>query len=288
MVQGSRVLRPYPQGCEFESLRAKVSGKGDPGIGLVRATLPVTSDASVLWPVVKWFQVERAKYIWVTRQQVLLEAINEYMSTIEINDYLNGASLHRAADVAAVMTCLVTCRRCWACGRRALHTLVTNPLSTRVTMADLRESTDPYEFLQIVYNPNDDTLTRHVHFPCSNLKNDNSNRPFSAKDAPLNTHHNTWLRLYKPTTTSPHKLPLILYFHGSGFILCRATDSIYHDFCSRLAAELPAVVISVKYRLALENRLPTTYEDAEEAIKWVREQAIMDEENKGEVVKRTG
>ncbi|KAK9117143.1 hypothetical protein Sjap_016090 [Stephania japonica] len=105
---------------------------------------------------------------------------------------------------------------------------------------------------------------------------------------PLNTHHNTWLRLYKPTTTSPHKLPLILYFHGGGFILYSATDSIYHDFCGRLAAELPAVVISVEYRLASENHLPTAYENVEEAIKWVREQAIMNEENKGEGVKRTG
>ncbi|KAK9117138.1 hypothetical protein Sjap_016085 [Stephania japonica] len=146
----------------------------------------------------------------------------------------------------------------------------------------LRESTDPYEFLQIVYNPNDDTLTRHIHFPCSNLENDNSNLPFSAKDIPLNTHHKTWLRLYKPTTTSPHKLPLILYFHGGGFILGSAVDSIYHDFCGRLATELPAVVVSVEYRLAPENRLPAAYEDAEEAIKWVREQAIMNEENKGE------
>ncbi|KAK9108066.1 hypothetical protein Syun_024077 [Stephania yunnanensis] len=143
--------------------------------------------------------------------------------------------------------------------------------------------TDPYEFLQIVYNPTHDTLTRRMHFPCStNPQNDNPTLPFSAKDVPLNPNHKTWLRLYKPTATPPplHKLPLIIYFHGGGFIMCSASDSMCHDLCARLAFELPAVVVSVEYRLAPENRLPAAYEDAAEAIGWVREQA-MDEE-KGE------
>ncbi|KAK9117144.1 hypothetical protein Sjap_016091 [Stephania japonica] len=115
----------------------------------------------------------------------------------------------------------------------------------------LRETTDPYEFLHIVYNPTDDILTRHFHFPCSNLEKDNPH-PFSAKDIPLNPqhHHNTWLRLYKPTTTSPHKLPLILYFHGGGLhpLQRRRLHVSQNSYLAPLRAPLPDPTASPQSR----------------------------------------
>lgn len=49
-----------------------------------------------------------------------------------------------------------------------------------------------------------------------------------------------------------------------------ASSSINHDFCSEMAAELSAVVVSVEYRLAPENRLPAAYDDAVEALQWIK------------------
>nr|POE90831.1 putative carboxylesterase 9 [Quercus suber] len=43
---------------------------------------------------------------------------------------------------------------------------------------------------------------------------------------------------------------------------------------SELACQIPAIVVSVHYRLAPENRLPAQYHDGVDAILWVREQAL--------------
>ncbi|KAF9614867.1 hypothetical protein IFM89_020964 [Coptis chinensis] len=141
-------------------------------------------------------------------------------------------------------------------------------------MAD-QTSIDPYKELNIAYNSDDDTLTRLPIPLLSTYQSSLLNQPIFTKDFPLNTTHKTWVRLYKPINPIPNtKLPLILYFHGGGFILCSAYDTLFHDFCTYMAIELPAVVLSVGYRLAPENRLPAAYEDGVEAITWVRNQAL--------------
>ncbi|HEY5076492.1 MAG TPA: alpha/beta hydrolase, partial [Acidimicrobiia bacterium] len=56
------------------------------------------------------------------------------------------------------------------------------------------------------------------------------------------------VRIYRPTTDTP--LPVVVYFHGGGFVI---GDIASHDTtCQRLAAGVPALVVSVDYRLAPE------------------------------------
>ncbi|MCI61071.1 putative carboxylesterase 8-like, partial [Trifolium medium] len=77
-------------------------------------------------------------------------------------------------------------------------------------------------------------------------------QPALSKDIILNASTNTSIRLFipnPPPSSSSAKLPLILYFHGGGFILYHPSSLIFHQSCSTFAAEIPVVVASVDYRL---------------------------------------
>ncbi|KAK4280445.1 hypothetical protein QN277_012070 [Acacia crassicarpa] len=133
---------------------------------------------------------------------------------------------------------------------------------------------DPYQYLQITRNP-DGSITRLLSLPTTAASpNANTSSPVLSKDLPLNPNNATFLRLYLPhkaiTSSSSPKLPLIVYFHGGGFVLLSASSSLNHDFCSEMATQLSAVIVSVEYRLAPEARLPTAYDDAVEALHWLR------------------
>ena len=47
----------------------------------------------------------------------------------------------------------------------------------------------------------------------------------------------------------------------------------FHESYYSLTAKIPVPVLSLEYRLAPEHRLPAAYEDAIEAVIWVRSQA---------------
>ncbi len=67
-------------------------------------------------------------------------------------------------------------------------------------------------------------------------------------------------------------LPVVMYFHGGGWVL---GDIDSHDgTCKQLLAELgEAVVVSVHYRLAPEDKYPAAAEDCYAATRWVAENA---------------
>ncbi|MGE5659530.1 MAG: alpha/beta hydrolase [Actinomycetota bacterium] len=75
------------------------------------------------------------------------------------------------------------------------------------------------------------------------------------------------IRIYTPE--SSHLLPILVYFHGGGWVL--GDLDIADPICRSLAADGRCIVVSVDYRLAPENKFPAALEDAYAAIQWVAE-----------------
>ena len=76
------------------------------------------------------------------------------------------------------------------------------------------------------------------------------------------------VRIYRPDGDS---LPILVYAHGGGFVFC---DLESHDgLCRTIANRVPAVVISVAYRLAPENQWPDAAEDAYTVARWAADNA---------------
>jgi acetyl esterase/lipase len=72
------------------------------------------------------------------------------------------------------------------------------------------------------------------------------------------------IRIYTPHGIGP--FPLLVFFHGSGFVLC-SLDT--HDgMCRNLCAGAQCVVASVDYRLAPEHKFPAGIDDCLCATRW--------------------
>uniref|UniRef100_A0ACD5VD72 Uncharacterized protein n=1 Tax=Avena sativa TaxID=4498 RepID=A0ACD5VD72_AVESA len=78
-------------------------------------------------------------------------------------------------------------------------------------------------------------------------------------------------RVYLPpgTAESPAKakLPVIVYFHGGGFVVGSPADPSEHGYLNGLVARAGAIGVSVYYRLAPEHPLPAAYEDGWAAVR---------------------
>ncbi|OBJ08433.1 alpha/beta hydrolase [Mycobacterium sp. 1465703.0] len=79
------------------------------------------------------------------------------------------------------------------------------------------------------------------------------------------------VRVYRPEALGP--LPIVVYAHGGGFVFC---DLDSHDgLCRNIANLVPAVVVSVDYRLAPESPWPAAAEDVYAATCWAHHNAAM-------------
>jgi acetyl esterase len=80
------------------------------------------------------------------------------------------------------------------------------------------------------------------------------------------------VRVYRrPGPAGSGTRPLIVYFHGGGFVLgeLRMGDWL----CSQVARNVGAVVVSVDYRLAPRHRFPAAVDDCYAAVLWAAENA---------------
>ncbi|KAL7118930.1 hypothetical protein ACP275_02G031800 [Erythranthe tilingii] len=91
-----------------------------------------------------------------------------------------------------------------------------------------------------------------------------------SKDVQISPGIGVAARIYLPGDANPAtKLPLVVYFHGGGFVVESPFSPLYHKHLNHLVAESNAVAVSVDYRLAPEHPLPTAYEDSWLTLKWI-------------------
>lgn len=96
---------------------------------------------------------------------------------------------------------------------------------------------------------------------------------------------NLLCRIYRPTNGEEHRpniaelekpvssevvVPVIIFFHGGSFAHSSANSAIYDILCRRLVGTCKAVVVSVNYRRAPENRYPSAYDDGWTVLKWAK------------------
>ncbi|KAJ8754530.1 hypothetical protein K2173_005691 [Erythroxylum novogranatense] len=109
-----------------------------------------------------------------------------------------------------------------------------------------------------------------IQFPMSIVSDDS----VLFKDCVFNKQLDLHLRLYKPTSPSKAKLPIVVFIHGGGFCVGSRLWPNCHNCCLRLASGLSALVLAPDYRLAPEHRLPAAVDDGVSVMQWLQVQAL--------------
>lgn len=76
-------------------------------------------------------------------------------------------------------------------------------------------------------------------------------------------------RLYVPH--ADRILPLTVFAHGGGFVIC--SIDTHDNYCRTLAVAADCAVLSVDYRLAPEHRFPAAFDDVVTALRWAHANA---------------
>jgi len=108
-------------------------------------------------------------------------------------------------------------------------------------------------------------LVRENRIPIPPSKVDTVGKDITVNDGKIH------LRIYTPKT-GDGPFPLIVYYHGGGFVI--ANIDVYNASAQALAEQVGAVVVSVAYRLAPENKFPTAHNDAFSAYEWAIKNAF--------------
>lgn len=79
------------------------------------------------------------------------------------------------------------------------------------------------------------------------------------------------VRLYRPLPAGSPPLPVLVYFHGGGWVI---GDLDTHDtLCRQLANASGCAVLAVDYRMGPEHRFPCAVDDCLAATRWCRDHA---------------
>ena len=91
----------------------------------------------------------------------------------------------------------------------------------------------------------------------------------SSRDIVIPGESDLKARVYTPRGVGP--FPLLVFYHGSGFVVCNLDT---HDaICRNLCSGAGCVVLSVDYRLAPEHKFPAATDDCLRACRWAATQA---------------
>jgi acetyl esterase len=78
-------------------------------------------------------------------------------------------------------------------------------------------------------------------------------------------------RVYRPKSDDADIKPVVLYFHGGGFVI--ADLDVYDSGPRSIARFADCVVVSVHYRQAPEHKFPAAHDDAVAAWRWIVDNA---------------
>ncbi|XP_077251460.1 putative carboxylesterase 18 [Tasmannia lanceolata] len=95
-------------------------------------------------------------------------------------------------------------------------------------------------------------------------------------DITVDPTRNLWFRIFTPTECNRNRLPVIVFFHGGAFSFLSAASKAYDKVCRRIARKIPAVIVSVNYRLSPENRYPVQYEDGIDVVRYLDNSTDLD------------
>lgn len=85
---------------------------------------------------------------------------------------------------------------------------------------------------------------------------------FRARDG-----HSVAVRTYRPAGAGAEPLPVLVWFHGGGWVLGNTIS--YDPLCTAVAHGARVLVLSIDYRLAPESRAPQAALDCVDAVRWV-------------------
>ncbi|KAL3617937.1 hypothetical protein CASFOL_038258 [Castilleja foliolosa] len=139
-------------------------------------------------------------------------------------------------------------------------------------MADATNNEIEFEFLPLIRVYKNGQVERLIGTETSPPGTDPQTGVTSKDVTNIIEETEVYVRIYIPKLSSDdsnQKLPLLVYFHGGGFMIETPSSPTYHNYLNALVAESHVITVSVHYRLAPEHPLPIGYEDSYAAFKWV-------------------
>lgn len=80
------------------------------------------------------------------------------------------------------------------------------------------------------------------------------------------------MKLFRPSSPSSKKRPILLYLHGGGW--CFGSINSCSRFCAAVALKADCIVVALNYRLAPQCPYPASLDDCREAFYFIKRHAI--------------